>query len=573
MRIITIVNQKGGCGKTTAAINLAAVYAARGRRTLIVDMDPQSHCAAGLGVPESELECSIGDALLAAHRHDFQPDHLIWEVGRNLHLAPSTVRLAAMEAPGGGLHSLDDRDRRLAMLLDRLTGRFDLCLVDCPPTIGLLTFNALRAARETLVPVETGYFSLRGAEKQWATIQRTIAHLDRPIACHMLATLHNPESKLSCDILSAFRRRFAGQIIPVVIHEHEALREAASFGQSVVEFAPQSEAHRDFEQLADWLDAHGQQPKLTEVEIIQHDADARERASHPESESSPYARPHASPASTGPAALGTRAAELARRVRDLAQQNARRGEALEYRIKNTLHQPAPASSSQRDRAASSPQAAPAGRHASTDRDAAPGTAHDTDAPIPQTHHAVTQRPTDTSPPACDAASRPLPPTADRHAHAPGASAGPPLRQTSEAEKNNDDVHTARQRLRAVYGARCTKQGVVFVQPAEPEQKICVAGDFNNWSPTATPLHYDAKLGVAYTIVPIPPGRYQYRLILDGAWQADPHNNQQQHNEYGEPNSVLIVPQARVAGEHDDAPLERFMASPNTQTAVRQHESR
>jgi len=182
LRTIAIVNQKGGCGKTTTAINLAAIFARRGRRTLLVDLDPQCHCAAGLGVPESEIERGIGEAMIAPNRGTFESADILWEVARHLDLAPSTTRLAALEAPGGGLHELPDRDRRLAAVLERWRDRYDLVLIDCPPTIGLLTFNALRAAREAIVPVETGYFSLRGAEKQWKTIQRIIDRLNRQVS-------------------------------------------------------------------------------------------------------------------------------------------------------------------------------------------------------------------------------------------------------------------------------------------------------------------------------------------------------------------------------------------------------
>src|SRR6266850_1260142 len=209
VRTMAIVNQKGGCGKTTTAINLAAIYAQRGLRTLLVDMDPQSHCAVGLGVPEARIEQSIGDALLADHSRGFDASALVWEVARNLYLAPSTMMLSALESPGGGLHQMPDKDRRLESLLHLIGDRYDRCLIDCPPTIGLLTFNALRGAREALIPVETGFFSLRGAEKQWNTIQRMIAHIDRPIACHLLPTLHNPDSRLAGNILAALRRQFA----------------------------------------------------------------------------------------------------------------------------------------------------------------------------------------------------------------------------------------------------------------------------------------------------------------------------------------------------------------------------
>jgi chromosome partitioning protein len=253
VRTIAIVNQKGGCGKTTTAINLSAVFAHRGLRTLLVDMDPQSHCAIGLGVPEQGVEQGVAEALLKADCEGFDPPSAVWEVGGNLDLLPSTMRLAGLEAPGGGLHELPDRDRRLTHLVGRFAGQYDRCLIDCPPTIGLLTFNALRAAREALIPVETGFFALRGADRQWRTIRQLIERIGRPIACHLLPTLYNADSALAVDILAALRRQFAGQVIPMVVNEDEVVREAASFGQPVIEYAPQSRAREDFEKLADWL--------------------------------------------------------------------------------------------------------------------------------------------------------------------------------------------------------------------------------------------------------------------------------------------------------------------------------
>lgn len=256
MRTIAIVNQKGGCGKTTTSINLAATLAARGLRTLLVDMDPQSHCAAGLGVPEDRIETGIAEALLAEPVGGEQPERMLWEVAKNLRLAPSTVALAGLEAARGGLAACADRDARLAKLLDRLADRFDWCIIDCPPTIGLLTFNALRAADEALVPVETGYFALKGSERQVATIEAMAARLGRALPLRILPTLHRPDAKLASDLHAAIQRRHGAATLPVSIREHESLREAAGFGQPITEYAPASEACQDFVQLVAWLEAN-----------------------------------------------------------------------------------------------------------------------------------------------------------------------------------------------------------------------------------------------------------------------------------------------------------------------------
>ncbi len=253
MRTFAIVNQKGGCGKTTTSINVAAVYARRGLRTLLVDMDPQSHCAAGLGVPEEQIEKHIGEAMISSHDETLDKHDYLWEITRNLHLAPSTMMLSALEAPGGGLQTMPDRDRRLESLLHLWGKDFDRCVIDCPPNIGLLTYNSLRAATEALIPVETGYFSLGGARRQRKTIDALIARIGKPLPCRIIPSIHRP-SPLARKLLRSLQESFAPEVAPTVIRDHETLREAACFGQPVINFAPGSEAERDFEALVSWLE-------------------------------------------------------------------------------------------------------------------------------------------------------------------------------------------------------------------------------------------------------------------------------------------------------------------------------
>jgi chromosome partitioning protein len=216
-------------------------------------MDPQAHCAAGLGVPEEQIEKHIGDAMIASHNEPIDKDIYLWEVTRNLHLAPSTMMLTALEAPGGTLQSMPDRDRRLENVLKFWENDFDRCVIDCPPNIGLLTYNALRAATEALIPVETGYFSLRGARRQRKTVDALIARIGSPLPCRIIPSIHRP-SPLARTLLQRLQESFAPEVAPTVIRDHETLREAASFGQPVCDFAPGSEAEQDFEDLVQWLE-------------------------------------------------------------------------------------------------------------------------------------------------------------------------------------------------------------------------------------------------------------------------------------------------------------------------------
>jgi len=254
VRTIAIINQKGGCGKTTTAINLAGVFSRSGLRTLLVDLDPQSHCAAGLAIPEQRIDVHIGDAMMARDDQSIDWTRLLWRVSRNLDLAPSTVRLAGLESARGGLASVHEAaERRLLSVLSRIADQYDVCLIDCPPAIGLLTFNALVAATEVLIPVETAFFSLQGATKQASTIKALGKRLGVTPPYRVLATMHSPESTLSRDLLEELRKRFEHRLIPTVIRFDAQLRESVSFGQPVVEYAPQSMGAEDYLALGRWL--------------------------------------------------------------------------------------------------------------------------------------------------------------------------------------------------------------------------------------------------------------------------------------------------------------------------------
>ncbi len=523
MRITAVINQKGGSGKTTTAINLAAIYARRGLRTLLVDMDPQAHCSAGLGVPDNQIEMSVGEALLSDLNTNFDPTPLLWEVARNFHLAPSTMRLAALESPNGGLYQLPDRDRRLASLLRVLAPRFDRCLIDCPPTIGMLTYNALRAAREALIPVETGFFALRGAEKQWTTICRLIERLDRPIACHILPTIHRPGSKLACEILASLRKRFAGLVVPLEIEEHDELREAASFGQPVMEYAPNSAAHQQFERLVDWLEEH-MPMSSAEIEVLRASGGVSPFGSagasawsHRDPSSAPadvFNDPCAVPArGVGPLPsvpeharpVGARAAEMALKVRSLVQARADATVGQEPTLQSEPPRPQPEPQ---------PQAAAVA--------ATPSTTAVTAEPLLQPRRTcVVLEPAETPAPV---AATPTSATTT----AASTTAPAPARSPSAGS------------LESVYGARPVSEGVLFVQPGDLGVRVCIAGDFNNWSTDANPLRFDPVLRVHHGIIHIGEGRHRYRLVVDGRWINDPYNPLEERNDFGEPCSALEV---------------------------------
>lgn len=269
MRTIVIINQKGGCGKTTSAINLSAGFAARGCRTLLVDMDPQSHCAAGLGVPEDKLDQTVYDALRADPNSELNHDRLVWHVSRNLDLIPSHMMLAGIESANGGLMGQPEKELRLRSVIDRIsrlsqdadeTGqvprRYDVCIIDCSPSIGLLSYNAIAAGREVIIPVETSFFSLKGAAKQVQTVRSIARRVGMRLNPRVLATMHDPSQPLARDLLDDLRDRFGTGLIPLVIRYDQTLKEAASFGQPIEAFRPESSGAEDYRSLCEWLIEH-----------------------------------------------------------------------------------------------------------------------------------------------------------------------------------------------------------------------------------------------------------------------------------------------------------------------------
>jgi chromosome partitioning protein len=251
MRTIAIINQKGGCGKTTVSINLSAALAAKGYRTLLIDMDPQSHCAVGLAVPEEQIELSIYDVLIGMGRSEpMRISEILWQISERFELAPSSIDLAAFEQQMTGIV---DRENCLRNVLDAIRDDYDYVVLDCPPSVGLLTFNALRAATDVVVPVEMGYFSLHGLSKQLQTLNVLCEQCEQKINIMVLASMYDIRTKMGREILADLKKHFSDKMFSTVVNFNTKLKEAASLGQPISEYDPASKGYKDFLSLADEL--------------------------------------------------------------------------------------------------------------------------------------------------------------------------------------------------------------------------------------------------------------------------------------------------------------------------------
>jgi chromosome partitioning protein len=248
MRTIAIVNQKGGCGKTTVSINLASALAGEGKRVLLVDMDPQSHCAVGLAVPEEQIEQSIYDVLISKSRNEpIRLTEILWQISDKLELAPASIDLSAFEQQMTGIA---DRESCLKNVLDEVKDEYDYAVIDCPPAVGLLTFNALRAATDVIVPVETGYFALHGLSKQLETLSILCRRCKQQVDVRVLASMYDIRTKMAREILAELRNHFADRMFNTIVNFNTKIKEAASFGQPINEYDSASKGNKDFSALA-----------------------------------------------------------------------------------------------------------------------------------------------------------------------------------------------------------------------------------------------------------------------------------------------------------------------------------
>lgn len=251
MRTIAVVNQKGGCGKTTVSINLASALASLDKKVLLVDMDPQSHCAVGLAVPEEQIEQSIYDVLISESRNEpMRLTEILWQIGERLELAPASIDLSAFEQQMAGI---PERECCLKKVLDGVTGDYDFVVVDCPPAVSLLTFNALRAATDVVVPVETGYFALHGLSKQLETLSILCKRCQQQVSVRVLASMYDIRTKMAREILAELRSHFSDRMFKTVINFNTRIKEASSFGQPINEYDPASKGQQDFRSLAQEL--------------------------------------------------------------------------------------------------------------------------------------------------------------------------------------------------------------------------------------------------------------------------------------------------------------------------------
>jgi chromosome partitioning protein len=482
MRTIAIINQKGGCGKTTTSINLAACLARLGQKTLLVDMDPQGHCGVGLAVPEEQIERTIYDTLI--EDVDGRPakiSDVVWQIASDFDLAPSNIKLSAFEQVFAGRTGREDR---LSKSLATAGSTYQWAIIDCPPSVGLITFNALKACDEVVVPVETGYFSLHGLAKMMETLEVMKDRCGRDILIRVLPTLYDTRTKLAREVLSELRAKFRDYLMESTVNFNTKLKEAASFGQPITEYDPGSRGYKDFVNLARELMGH----RPVDLEPT-------------------------------PTETLSRPAELVQRAKQLAQlanfQFGRTNIAQMPTSMPAITPPAPA-----------PESRPFIRPEPVRNAATISRATEMGFDLPQDEEPVSSAFISGGNGALNGGGLTLAPAPIATISKIKPEAAAPLRTTE-------------QKIEAFYGVKQLGDHVLFAGRFENAGKVLIAGDFNNWSPMSTPM-LASEPGVWETKLPLLPGRYRYRLIVDGQWMTDPNNTYVETNQFGELNNIVEV---------------------------------
>lgn len=251
-KLIAVANQKGGVGKTTTAVNLSACLAYIGKKVLLVDTDPQGNATSGVGIEKGDIDECVYDLLV----EDVQAKELVKMTNvENLHIIPSTIQLSGAEIE---LVPTISREVRLKRALSKIANDYDYIIIDCPPSLGLLTINALTAADSVLIPVQCEYYALEGLSQLLNTIRLVQKHLNSDLAIEgVLLTMLDARTNLGLQVIDEVKKYFREKVYSTIIPRNVRLGEAPSHGKPIIIYDPKSRGAEVYLELAKEVVANG----------------------------------------------------------------------------------------------------------------------------------------------------------------------------------------------------------------------------------------------------------------------------------------------------------------------------
>lgn len=244
--VMAITNQKGGVGKTTTAVNLSACIADLGKKVLLLDIDPQGNATSGIGIDKKKIKYCIYDALI----NDIPAEKIVYKSKINkLDVIPATIQLAGAEIE---LVPTLSREVRLKKVIEGIRARYDYIIIDCPPSLGLLTLNALTAADIVLVPIQCEYYALEGLGQLVNTINLVKKHLNSKLSIRgVILTMFDTRTNLSLQVAEEVKKYFGELVFEAVIPRNVRLSEAPSYGESILTYDPRSKGAEVYKLLAE----------------------------------------------------------------------------------------------------------------------------------------------------------------------------------------------------------------------------------------------------------------------------------------------------------------------------------